>query len=109
MKTIHCNQCNKFLFETEKSWGAAGAEAMHEGFVYKMPVLFTDKLPRLFFCNDECGKAFYAENIPKNPVMTEKIKELKMNIPEHAKECAKGIQAINSMMGLPKNAFGKHE
>ncbi|WP_163321690.1 hypothetical protein [Draconibacterium mangrovi] len=107
MKKIHCNQCNKFLFETEKSWGAAGAEAQHKGFVYKIPALFTDKYPRLFFCNHECGKLFYNEKIPKNEEVTKQINELKAEIPDHAKACAKALGQIHSMMGLPKSAFGK--
>lgn len=87
MKTIKCNECDTFLFETNKeNNGAIGAEAQERGFVYKNACLYSDKYSSLFFCNDLCGHSFYKNNIPSNPEMGKIVKGLKDDIPKMAKE-----------------------
>lgn len=49
----HCEECGKYLFDSEKEGGAAGAEAHRLGFVYKMPFLF-GIMGRHFFCSKDC-------------------------------------------------------
>lgn len=84
---ISCNQCGRFLFDSEsESIGGAGAEAAKRGFVYKMPFLFTDKYIGLFFCNHECGKEFYKNNIPKNEEATIAIENFKKDISARSAE-----------------------
>jgi len=94
-RKIDCNECGKFLFETDKqSDGAAGSEAQDKGFVFKMPFLFTNKYGCLFFCDHVCAKSFYDKNIPKDPEMSKKLEELKADIPRIAKETCKRIGKI---------------
>jgi len=89
MKAIYCDECRKFLFTTEiESYGAVGAFAESKGFIYKLPVLFTDKYTRLFFCSEGCYKKFYAENIPRNKEVTNTLNSIKKDIPRMAKECS---------------------
>lgn len=102
-RKIHCNECGRLLFETEKeSNGAAGSEAQNKGFVFKMPFLFTDKYGCLFFCDQVCSKSFYGKNIPKNPEVTAKIAEIKADIPRMATE------VCNRVAELQKTLIIKH-
>lgn len=102
---INCNQCGKFLFSTEETkFGAIGFQAQEKGFVYKLPVLFTDKYERLFFCNHECGKKFYDENIPKNPEITKSLEDMKKQIPAFAKEFSKNMAEIVEQMSKINNS-----
>jgi len=105
---IICNECGKFLFNTEKkSIGAAGAEAQERGFVFKMPFLFTDKYDALFFCDHKCGSKFYKLNIPKNKDAEAKLKELKKNIPKFSKETASKLSEFQKMLGKLKTDGNK--
>ena len=95
---IHCDECQKKLFSTnETRMGAVGFEAQNKGFIYKIPALFTDKYERLFFCCKDCYISFYDKNIPKNENISNAIKDIKADIPQMAKECAKGLSKIQSM------------
>lgn len=96
MRSIVCNECGKFLFDTEKkSDGAAGSEAQNKGFVFKMPFLFTQEYGCLFFCSSVCSKSFYDKNIPKDPEMSKKIAELKADIPRMAEETCNRLQKFS--------------
>lgn len=98
-RKINCNECGSFLFETEnESDGAAGAEAQSKGFVFKMPFLFTDKFTSLFFCDHNCGKAFYSKNIPKNDDASKIIESLKADIPKMSKEICDRMQKIKEVI-----------
>lgn len=62
MRDIHCNQCGKFLFSTDKPDGAAAAEASDHGVISKMPLLFG--IPGVFFfCGKDCCKQWFQENV----------------------------------------------
>jgi len=99
MRSIICNEREKFLFETDKeSNGAAGAEAQSKGFVFKMPFMFTDKYSTLFFCNHTCAKSFYSKNIPKNEKSTQILSDLKKEIPRMVKETCDGLQQLSDMI-----------
>lgn len=92
---ISCNQCGKFLFNSEsETTGGAGVEAQQKGFIYKIPFLFTDKYVSLFFCNRDCGKEFYKNNIPENAEATKALKEFKAKIPKISKEIAININEL---------------
>ncbi|WP_419033420.1 hypothetical protein [Dysgonomonas gadei] len=85
-KDIHCDECHRFLFSTTtESWGAIGCEAQHKGFIYKIPILYTDKYERLIFCAKECQKIFYDKHIPKNEKVNEVLNDMKKQIPDMAK------------------------
>jgi hypothetical protein len=95
MRKINCDECGKFLFETDKeSNGAAGAQAQDKGFTYKNACLFSDKYSSLFFCDNVCSKSFYNKNIPKNAEMSKKIEGLKKDIPRMADETCKRMDRI---------------
>lgn len=95
MKAIHCNECNRYLFDTNReSDGAIGSEAKREGFIFKMPFLYTGKSGCLFFCSKECNNSYYGKHIPENPEVTAKLKKLREEIPERSKEIAEGIGRI---------------
>ena len=89
MRPIHCNECGNFLFETDKSDGAAAAEARNLGFISKMPFLYTGKPGVLFFCNAGCKEPYFDKHIPKSPEVDRKLAEFKAKIPEMAADCAK--------------------
>lgn len=99
MMKVKCNECNKFLFEIEDGTnpGSIGAVCQDKGFVYKNAFLYSDKYSSLFFCNHECGKSFYNKHIPKNQEVTQKLNELKDDIPRMSKECCEGLAKIQSM------------
>lgn len=90
-RKICCNECGKFLFETDKSNGAAAAQAQEFGFVSKMPFLFTGKAEVLFFCNHECGKVYFKNNIPDNPEARKRLAEIREKIPGYARNTAAGV------------------
>jgi hypothetical protein len=93
--TIKCNECGKFLFETETdSTGAAGAQAQDKGFIYKNAFLFSDKYTSLFFCKKECCKSFYNREIPKDEEVSKALKEMRDEIPEYAAELSKQIETL---------------
>ena len=98
MRKINCNKCGKFLFETDKSDGASGAIAQHLGFVFKMPFLYSEKYTCLFFCNNECAKIFYKENIPKDEKSDKVLSEFKDKIPELSKEIANGLSILGQKL-----------
>lgn len=95
MKTIKCNECDTFLFETNKeNNGAIGAEAQERGFVYKNACLYSDKYSSLFFCNDLCGHSFYRKNIPRNQEMDKIIEDTRKDIPKMAKEVGEKMSQL---------------
>lgn len=99
MRRIDCSECGKFLFETDKqSDGAAGAQAQSKGFIFKMPILFTEKYSALFFCDHTCGKTFYDKNIPKNEEVSKLIEDMKKEIPRMVKETCDGLQKISDII-----------
>lgn len=62
MRDIHCGQCGKFLFSTDKSDGGAAAEASDHGVISKMPLLFG--IPGVFFfCGKDCCKQWFQEHV----------------------------------------------
>lgn len=98
-KDIHCNECDRFLFSTSApNWGAIGCEAQDEGFIYKIPILFTDKYDHLFFCSKDCQKAFYDKNIPKNEKVSEILSEMKAEIPDMAKQVSNKMAKVVDMI-----------
>lgn len=96
---VRCNECEKHLFEIEDgtNLGSVGAVCQRKGFIYKNAVLFSDKYSSLFFCTKECSKSFYDKHIPKNIEVTEKLNELKSDIPRMTKECCEGLAKIQAM------------
>ena len=99
MKEIKCNECGKFLFETDReNNGAIGAEAQERGFVYKNACLFSKDYGSLYFCNNDCGKSFYQKNIPSNPEVTKAIEGLKRDIPQMAKQVSKKMAGLTDKL-----------
>jgi hypothetical protein len=105
MRGINCSECGKHLFNTERqSDGAAGAEAIRLGFVFKMPFLYTKESGCLFFCTKECSKEYYRKNIHPNPEADRILKEYRENIPEMTKDLCKGLQGLSDKL---KKEFGE--
>lgn len=109
-KDIHCNECNRFLFSTStEAWGAIGCEAQNKGFIFKIPILFTDKYERLFFCCKECQKSFYDKNIPKNEEISKTLSDMKSQIPEMAKQVSsKMAELVDLVVSKPINYTVSH-
>ena len=103
MRKIHCNECGSFLFETDKSDGAAAVEAQQLGFISKMPFLYTGKPGVLFFCNAECQGPYFDKHIPKDPEVNKKLAEMKAKIPEMAADCAKKAAKFMEVLNRIKN------
>ena len=57
-RNILCEECGKFLFHTNKTKGAAGAEASNRGFVYKNLFLYGIYDGGHFFCCKECFRSW---------------------------------------------------
>lgn len=97
---ILCNNCHAFLLEVPDGInpGAAGALIQREGFIYKNAALFSDKYSSLYFCNHECGKLFYRDNIPRDPEMTKKLEEVKSKIPEMAHRVAQNMTILSNAL-----------
>lgn len=101
MREIKCDECGRVLFTTErKNNGAAGAEAQSKGFVYRNACLYSNKYSSLFFCNHECGKAFYAKNIPRDPQVTKALNEVKKDIPRIAKEVSDKMAKLSEKLKI---------
>lgn len=49
----NCEECGKFLFTSDKPRGAAGAECLDHGFVFKIPFMYGIGGSH-FFCSKEC-------------------------------------------------------
>lgn len=62
MRDIHCSQCGKFLFSTDKSDGAAAAEASSHGVIVKVPMMY-GILGFCFFCCEDCCKRWFSEHV----------------------------------------------
>lgn len=104
MRPIHCNECGNFLFETqEESPGTIGAIAQQHGFVYKNACLFSKEFSSLYFCNDQCGKAFYKKNIPSDPKMSQVIADVKSEIPGMARNVAGKMAKLVEVLNKHKN------
>lgn len=64
MRDIYCSQCGKLLFSTDKSDGAAAAEAQTKGFISKMPIFYG--FPGVvFFCGKDCCKRWFQAHVTK--------------------------------------------
>jgi hypothetical protein len=104
MRPIHCTECGKFLFNTDQdSPGTIGAIAQQKGFVYKNACLFSNEYSSLYFCNDQCGKAFYEKNIPSDPKMSKVIADVKTEIPEMARDVTGKMVRLVEVLNKSKN------
>lgn len=95
---IICNECDKELFETDKTGGAAGAEAQKLGFIFKMPFLFNcdNEYTCLYFCDHVCGKQFYNKHIKVTDEQKEHLKKLKESMSEMKQGLADGLTEIQN-------------
>ena len=97
-RDINCKECGVLLFTTDKSDGAAGSEALHKGFVFKIPILHTGQSGCLFFCNKKCQRSYYDKNIPKNPEADAKLRKFKENIPKMTTDLCNNIASIQKLL-----------
>ena len=97
MNRITCEECNKFLFETEKDGGAAGAEAYRLGFVWKLPVLYGLDGSH-FFCTKECWNKWLLARTDKEArdKGDSAVKELKRRMEQSKPEIVKGLIHIQN-------------
>jgi len=102
-RDIVCEQCGKFLFRTNKSKGAAGAEARLKGFIYKMPIFF-GIYESYFFCCKECWDKWFFEHTTEEQRKegNKEVGKLKESIKRDTPELLEGLQRI-------QKAFGKYK
>jgi hypothetical protein len=99
-RQIRCSHCGTLLFETDKSDGVAGSEAMRLGFVFKMPFLYGIS-GCYFFCNKECHKEWCKKHITEDAKEkgNKSIATLKKQIPQMTdnlqKAASKLVEAFN--------------
>ncbi|MBQ6178918.1 MAG: hypothetical protein IJK32_05310 [Bacteroidales bacterium] len=94
-RDIHCNQCGKFLFTTDKSDGAAASEALTKGFISKMPFFYG--FPGVvFFCCKDCCKAWFQENVTKeqSDAGNKDVQQLKASMEAGKPALLAGLQRI---------------
>lgn len=96
-RLITCSECRKPLFETDKSDGAAGAEAERLGFVFKMPFLYGVE-GCFFFCCKEHQRAWFDKHVPKDPAVDESIRKAKERIPEMSADVCKKMSALQKVL-----------
>lgn len=97
-RKIKCSYCGSILFYTDKeSDGAAGAEAQRQGFVFKMPFLYSE-VSTAFFCDKACCEAWFTENVSEEDREKGKkvINELHARKDDMLEGCIKGIR--NSLL-----------
>ena len=95
MKDIHCGQCGKFLFSTDKSDGGAAAEASDHGVISKMPLLFG--IPGVFFfCGKDCCKQWFQEHVSEQERKdgNERLQQLKASMEAGKPALLAGLQKI---------------
>ena len=99
MRDIHCSQCGKFLFSTNKSNdGAAAVEAEDHGFIAKMPFLY-GTLGVFFFCDKECCKQWFREHISEQERKegNDRLQKVKDSMEAGKPALIAGLQRIQSM------------
>jgi hypothetical protein len=105
MKEIKCDECGKFLFETnDTSNGVIGCRAEEKGFVYKNACLFSKEYSSLYFCNTGCAKEFYRKNIPTDEKMNHVLKEMRDDIPRMAKDVCDKMAKISELIKKQSDA-----
>ena len=104
MREIRCDNCGRLLFKTEKkSDGAAGVEAQSKGFIFKMPFLYTAKKTCTFFCNKECCKQWFRDNVSKeesengNKHIAAMRKDFEAKIPQMQKDMSEFVYQIRHL------------
>lgn len=92
-REIKCAACDKHLFDTEKSDGAAMSEAQTLWFVAKMPFLYGIN-GCFFFCNKECHKEWSKKNISEDAKAEgdKIVTELKAKQPQMVRDTANAMQ-----------------
>ena len=92
MRQIKCSQCGKHLFDTDKSEGAAGSEALRKGFVFKIPALYGIE-GCFFFCSKECNSKWSKDNISDDAKKEgdKSVLEIKEKIPAMVESTCKAV------------------
>lgn len=98
-RKIKCAACGKYLFDTEKSDGAAMSEAQRIGFVAKMPFLYGIS-GCFFFCNKECHKEWSKVNISQEAkdIGDKAITELKVKQPQMVEDTVKAFARFTEVL-----------
>ena len=78
-KKYYCEECGKYLFESNNTRGGAGVEARKRGFIYKIPFVYGIN-GSYFFCCKECWNKWF------NNHTTEKDRKDGNEILQHVKE-----------------------
>lgn len=92
-REIKCAACDKHLFDTEKSDGAAMSEAQGFGLIAKMPFLYGIS-GCFFFCNKECHKKWSKKNISEYAKAEgdKVVAELKAKQPQMVRDTTNAMQ-----------------
>lgn len=99
-RTVCCEQCNKELFKTSKTKGAAGAEATNLGYVYKIPFLYGIMDGGHFFCSKECWKNWINANTTKEQREEgdKKAEELRKSVKKDLPKLFKTVEAMKTFV-----------
>lgn len=109
MTGVNCDQCGRFLFETElENRCAIASEAKNKGYVVKLPILYGISENFKIFCCSECHKSWFVKNVtPEQKERGDKFfKDLKKEMT--SPEFIKGTQDImgklqDRLVNLRKN------
>lgn len=110
MIRVKCDYCGNYLFSAyRENLGAVAAEANSRKFVVKMPIFFGVPCFKVF-CNKECCKRWFDENI--DPETKEKgkkeVEELSKGKEKFVKEVTSGLTKITKFFrqigNLPPDA-----
>lgn len=95
----YCEECGKYLFDTDKPRGAAGFLAIDLGFVYKMPILFGISGSH-FFCCKECWNKWLAEHTTpeKREEGDKAVADIRKRMAARQPELWRGLQRIQDTL-----------
>ena len=103
-----CEQCGKHLFDSDKSGGAAGAEAQNLGFVFKMPFLYGIDGCH-FFCCKECWNRWLSDRTTseQRDAGNKAVGEIKQRMVADKPKLIEGLQRIQRAVERKrKGVFG---
>lgn len=105
MREIKCHQCGKHLFNTDKSDGAAGNDAIRMGFVFKLPILYGIS-GCFFFCSKECHQKWSKDSITEENILKgdKIISDMKAKEPGMIESTSKALLSFNNALNSLKRS-----
>ena len=92
---VCCEQCGKFLLDSDKdNKGAIAAQVQRAGYVSKLPILFGVTDGFHFFCSKGCWSEWFKTHCKHTKEGDEVLERMKAEMPQAVEDCAKGVQII---------------